>query len=164
VLRALCAVLFLLAAVGLATGHTVLSWLPTHPRHLPFVERSAPQSVSLELLPQPSDKWRAGSQVRSGVDVQSHRGKSEIVEVTAYCFRAGIGIQTADGDSVHLGSAAAGSDVPFGTRFNVPDLWTVTVDDRGSAVEAGHLDVWMPSCLQADKWGVRYVRVQRLGK
>jgi 3D (Asp-Asp-Asp) domain-containing protein len=85
------------------------------------------------------------------------------VEVTAYCIGDGSGTTTANGDHVHVGSAAAGPAVPFGTRFYIQGLWTVSIDDRGSAVGNGHLDVWMPSCSQANNWGVRYVRVRRLG-
>jgi 3D (Asp-Asp-Asp) domain-containing protein len=85
------------------------------------------------------------------------------VEITAYCIGDGSGTVTSNGDHVHMGSAAAGPGVPFGTRFYIPGLWTVTVDDRGGAVGNRHLDVWMPSCAQANNWGVRYVLVKRLG-
>ncbi len=95
--------------------------------------------------------------------VRSPKGHWETDQITAYCTGMGDMMETAQGGHVHTGSAAAGPDVPFGTRFKIPGLRTVTVDDRGSAVGDGHLDVWMPSCSDADKWGVRYLAVKQLG-
>jgi 3D (Asp-Asp-Asp) domain-containing protein len=67
--------------------------------------------------------------------------------ITGYCY----GQYTANGDYVHVGSAAAGPDVPFGTRYWIPEVgWTVTIDDRGGAVGDGHIDVWLPDCSRAD--------------
>jgi len=81
--------------------------------------------------------------------------------LTAFCD----GGYMADGAYVHNGAIAAGWDIPFGSLIEVDGLGVFVVEDRGSAIVPGHIDVWMPSCGNANYFGrqVRAVRVQRWG-
>ena len=142
--------LLLVAGFGLAAARSLL----------PTVWPAQDHHASIE------EKRAASREVAAGHMSAAERpskGQWETDQITAYCSGVGDSTGTAQGGYAHVGSAAAGPDIPFGTRFKIPGLRTVTVDDRGSAVGNGHLDVWMPSCLQANKWGVRYLPVERLG-
>ncbi|HEY8745784.1 MAG TPA: 3D domain-containing protein [Chloroflexota bacterium] len=81
--------------------------------------------------------------------------------VTAYCDAG----QMADGNWVHPGAVAGGWDLPFGSLVEISGMGVFMVEDRGSAVHPGHLDVWMGSCGSANYFGreSRSVRVQRYG-
>jgi 3D (Asp-Asp-Asp) domain-containing protein len=81
--------------------------------------------------------------------------------LTAFCD----GGYMADGSPVHDGAVAAGWDIPFGSLVEIDGMGVYVVEDRGSAIGPGRLDVWMPSCGSADYFGrqVRAVRIQRWG-
>lgn len=81
--------------------------------------------------------------------------------LTAFCDSGYM----ADGDYVHNGAIAAGWNVPFGSLVEIDGLGVFVVEDRGSAIVPGRIDVWMPSCGSADYFGrqVRAVRIQRWG-
>ena len=81
--------------------------------------------------------------------------------VTAYCDAG----RMADGNWVHQGAAAGGWDLPFGSLVEVSGMGVFMVEDRGSAVDPGHIDVWMGSCGDALYFGREWhtVRVQRYG-
>lgn len=81
--------------------------------------------------------------------------------LTAFCDNGYM----ADGSLVHNGAVAAGWDIPFGSLVEIDGLGVFVVEDRGSAIVPGRLDVWMPSCGSANYFGrqVRAVRVQRWG-
>ncbi|MCC7432683.1 peptidoglycan-binding protein [Candidatus Peregrinibacteria bacterium] len=83
----------------------------------------------------------------------------------------GNGTNGADGTPVFPGMIAAPSNIPFGTKMQIPGIGLVSVHDRGGAiVPAGQrgqkhdrLDVWMGSgdegLTRALKWGKRNVTV-----
>ena len=81
--------------------------------------------------------------------------------ITAFCDSG----QMADGNYVHPGAVAGGWNLPFGSLVEISGMGVFVVEDRGSAVHPGHLDVWMPSCGNANYFGRewRSVRVQRYG-
>ncbi|MGI8914722.1 MAG: 3D domain-containing protein [Chloroflexota bacterium] len=81
--------------------------------------------------------------------------------ITAFCDSG----QMADGNFVHPGAVAAGWNLPFGSLVEISGMGVFVVEDRGGAVHPGHLDVWMPSCGNANYFGRewRSVRVQRYG-
>ena len=81
--------------------------------------------------------------------------------ITAYCDSG----QMADGNWVHNGAVAGGWNLPFGSLVEISGMGVFMVEDRGSAVQPGHLDVWMGSCNSATYFGRewRSVRVQRYG-
>jgi 3D (Asp-Asp-Asp) domain-containing protein len=83
---------------------------------------------------------------------------------TAYCLRG----RTATGGSVRRGIVAADPRVlPLGTRINLNAgaySGTYVVADTGGAVKGRKLDIWVPSCAEAKRFGRRSVRVSVLGK
>jgi 3D (Asp-Asp-Asp) domain-containing protein len=83
---------------------------------------------------------------------------------TAYCLQG----RTALGGSVRRGIVAADPRVlPLGTRINVSAgsySGTYTVADTGGAVRGRILDIWVPSCAEANRFGRRSVKVSVVGK
>jgi 3D (Asp-Asp-Asp) domain-containing protein len=96
-----------------------------------------------------------------GSQVQAEAAPDQGMLITAYCDAG----RMADGNWVHQGAAAGGWDLPFGSLVEVSGLGVFMVEDRGSAVQPGHIDVWMGSCGDAMYFGRewRAVRVQRYG-
>lgn len=81
--------------------------------------------------------------------------------ITAYCDTGPM----ADGNWTHYGAVAGGWNLPFGSLVEISGMGVYMVEDRGSAVGPGHLDVWMGSCGGADYFGRQWrsVRVDRWG-
>jgi len=83
---------------------------------------------------------------------------------TAYCLKG----RTAMGGSVRRGIVAADPRVlPLGSRIQLSAgsySGTYTVADTGGAVKGRILDIWMPSCVEAVRFGRRKVMVSRLSK
>ena len=91
-------------------------------------------------------------------------GKFNVLEgqsfkATAYCLKG----RTASGGSVRRGIVAADTRIlPLGTRINInagPYSGTYTVADTGGAVRGRILDIWVPSCAEANRFGRRTVKV-----
>jgi 3D (Asp-Asp-Asp) domain-containing protein len=89
-------------------------------------------------------------------------GKS--FRATAYCLKG----RTASGGSVRRGIVAADRRVlPLGTRIQISAgaySGTYVVADTGGAVRGNVLDIWVPSCAEANRFGRRNVTVSVLGK
>lgn len=85
----------------------------------------------------------------------------ERMTLTAFCDSGYM----ADGSYVHDGAVAAGWNIPFGSLVEIDGMGVFVVEDRGSAIVPGRLDVWMPTCGSANYFGrqVRAVRIQRWG-
>lgn len=83
---------------------------------------------------------------------------------TAYCLRG----RTATGGSVRRGIVAADRRVlPLGTRIQLSAgaySGIYTVADTGGAVRGRTIDIWMPSCAEANRFGRRTVMVSVVGK
>jgi len=83
---------------------------------------------------------------------------------TAYCLKG----RTASGGGVRRGIVAADRRVlPLGTRIQISAgaySGTYTVADTGGAVKGNILDIWMPSCAEANRFGRRTVMVSIVGK
>jgi 3D (Asp-Asp-Asp) domain-containing protein len=83
---------------------------------------------------------------------------------TAYCDRGA----TKSGARAQSGVAAADPRrLPLGTRLRVlapgkPYAGTYTVLDTGSKIRGRDLDIFMPSCARARRFGKRPVQVQIL--
>ena len=91
-------------------------------------------------------------------------GKIDVLEgqsfrATAYCLKG----RTASGGGVRRGIVAADTRIlPLGTRINISAgaySGTYTVADTGGAVRGRILDIWVPSCSEANKFGRRTVKV-----
>ncbi len=83
-------------------------------------------------------------------------------QATAYCLRG----RTANGGSVRRGIIAADPRVlPLGSRVQISagaysGIYTVT--DTGGGVKGRKVDIWMPSCSEANRFGSRGITVSRL--
>jgi 3D (Asp-Asp-Asp) domain-containing protein len=84
-------------------------------------------------------------------------------KATAYCLKG----RTASGGGVRRGIVAADTRIlPLGTRISIDAgaySGTYVVADTGGAVKGRVLDIWVPSCSEAIKFGRRSVRVS-MGK
>lgn len=68
--------------------------------------------------------------------------------------------RTATNKPVKRGMVAADWSVyPPGTILYVPDYGMAVVEDRGSAVQGNHLDLFMETRKEALKWGVQYKEI-----
>jgi 3D (Asp-Asp-Asp) domain-containing protein len=89
-------------------------------------------------------------------------GKS--FRATAYCLKG----RTASGGSVRRGIVAADRRVlPLGTRIQISAgaySGTYTVADTGGAVKGNKLDIWVPSCAEANRFGRKNVGVSVLDR
>lgn len=85
-------------------------------------------------------------------------------KATAYCLKG----RTAIGGSVRRGIVAADRRVlPLGSRIQLNAgsySGTYTVADTGGAVRGHVLDIWVPSCAEAMRFGRRSVKVSVVGK
>ena len=83
---------------------------------------------------------------------------------TAYCLKG----RTALGGGVRRGVVAADPRIlPLGTQIQLDAgsySGTYTVADTGGAVRGRKLDIWVPSCSEANRFGRRAVKISRLGK
>ena len=83
---------------------------------------------------------------------------------TAYCLKG----RTASGGSVRRGIVAADPRIlPLGTRIEVDAgsySGTYTVADTGGSVKGRKLDIWVPSCSEATRFGRRSIKVSVLSK
>lgn len=82
---------------------------------------------------------------------------------TAYCLRG----LTAAGGEVHHGTVAADPRVlPLGSRIRIHGRrigGTYVVEDQGAAVKGRRIDIFMPSCKQARRFGRQRVTVTVAG-
>ncbi|CAN5354554.1 hypothetical protein BH20ACI1_BH20ACI1_18000 [soil metagenome] len=83
---------------------------------------------------------------------------------TAYCLKG----RTASGSKVRRGIVAADPRVlPLGTRIQLDAgsySGTYTVADTGGAVRGRVWDVWVPNCVEANRFGRKRVKVSVLGR
>lgn len=90
--------------------------------------------------------------------------KTSLFRATAYCLRG----RTANGGGVRRGIVAADPRVlPLGTRIQINGgsySGTYVVADTGGAIRGRILDVWVPSCSEAMRFGRRSVSVSILGR
>jgi len=83
---------------------------------------------------------------------------------TAYCLRG----RTATGGGVRRGIVAADPRVlPMGSRIQINAgaySGGYTVADTGGAIKGRILDIWVPSCAEANRFGRRTVTVTVMGR
>ncbi len=82
---------------------------------------------------------------------------------TAYCLKG----RTASGGGVRRGIVAADPRVlPLGSRIQINAgaySGSYTVTDTGGAIRGRILDIWVPSCAEANRFGRRTITVTRMG-
>lgn len=115
------------------------------------------------------------AEIKQNTETLSNRSgeRSRIMKVTAYdlsyvsCKKypdhPEYG-ETASGYMVQeWHTVAAGSELEFGTRLYIPyfkdkpNKGIFTVEDRGSAIKNGCIDIYMPDSEDCKKFGVRYL-------
>lgn len=80
---------------------------------------------------------------------------------TAYSLRG----RMANGQKVHYGAIAADHRIlPLGTIVVINGMGTFVVKDSGGAIKGNRIDIWMPSAVQARKFGRRTVVLKILSK
>ncbi|MGI8786138.1 MAG: 3D domain-containing protein [Pyrinomonadaceae bacterium] len=108
-------------------------------------------------------------QVQNTIEINNNKNNNNFSDsvsyrATAYCLQG----RTATGGSVRRGIVAADTRIlPLGTRIQVDAgsySGTYTVADTGGAVRGRTLDIWVPSCSEARRFGSRRVKVSRMGR
>lgn len=96
--------------------------------------------------------------------IVERRSAARSFKATAYCLKG----KTAIGSGVRRGIVAADPRViPLGTRIYINAgkySGTYTVTDTGGAIKGRILDLWVPSCGEAIRFGRRNITVSILGK
>jgi len=124
--------------------------------HQPFNNNQDNQTIEQPKQTQPNSE-KSGNKNIKPAEASSFRA-------TAYCLKG----RTANGGSVRRGIVAADPRVlPLGSRIHVNAgsySGAYTVADTGGAVKGRKLDIWMPSCVEAVRFGRRSITVSRLGR
>ena len=93
---------------------------------------------------------------------QARRPREFAVWVTAYCVKG----ETASGERTRRGIVAADPDVlPFDSVIRIRGLRgrhnrTYTVQDTGRAIKGAEIDIFMPDCGAAERFGRQRARVR----
>jgi 3D (Asp-Asp-Asp) domain-containing protein len=99
-----------------------------------------------------------------GVEGDEAVSKAMSFSATCYCLRG----KTATGGSVRRGIVAADPRIlPLGTRISVSGSshsGTYLVADTGGVIKGRIIDIWVPSCAEAIRFGRKKVTVTILGK
>lgn len=94
----------------------------------------------------------------------SAKSETRSFKATAYCLKG----RTANGSGVRRGIVAADPRVlPLGTQIQIEAgsySGTYTVADTGGAVKGRVLDIWMPNCTEARRFGRKSIKVSVVGK
>lgn len=109
---------------------------------------------------QDQDKNKIIEKTVSSKAVGMNRGS---FSATAYCLKG----RTAMGHGVRRGIIAADPRVlPLGSRINISGGYagTYLVSDTGGKIKGKRLDIWMPNCSEARRFGRRTVSVNFLGR
>jgi 3D (Asp-Asp-Asp) domain-containing protein len=70
---------------------------------------------------------------------------------------------TASGVVASAGTVAADPKVfPIGTKLLIPGRGVCRVEDVGGGIKGRHIDVWFPTHKEALKWGVRWLKVEKV--
>lgn len=96
------------------------------------------------------------------VTTKDKKSKAGSFRATAYCLKG----RTASGKGVRRGIIAADTRVlPLGTQVSVDaGSWSgsYVVADTGGAVKGRKIDIWVPSCSEAKRFGNRTVKLKVL--
>lgn len=119
-----------------------------------FIKQDNKEVITLEIE-NPSE---------SKVAALNEKLSSRAFTATAYCLKG----RTASGAGVRRGIVAADTRVlPLGTRISMNAgsySGNYIVADTGGAVKGRKLDIWVPSCSEAVRFGRRTVTVAVLNK
>ncbi len=100
----------------------------------------------------------------AALEAASFESSARAFKATAYCLRG----RTASGRKVRRGIVAADPRVlRLGSRIKMSAgkySGNYMVADTGGRIKGRVLDIWVPSCKEARKWGRRTVHVKVLSK
>jgi len=115
-----------------------------------------------EILDKNIEKYDFGVEVENAGITSELKGRS--FKATAYCLRG----KTASGRYVRRGIVAADPRIlRLGTRIHVTGgryTGHYIVADTGGKIKGHILDIWVPSCAEARRWGRRTVKVRVVSK
>ncbi|MGC2235585.1 MAG: 3D domain-containing protein [Pyrinomonadaceae bacterium] len=134
------------------------------------IANDSPRNIQLEQVQQNTQiKQQLNNQTTESTLVNLtynnfNLSETKAFRATAYCLKG----RTATGGSVRRGIVAADRRVlPLGTTIQISAgaySGTYTVADTGGAVKGNVLDIWVPSCAEANRFGRRTVMVSVVGK
>ena len=97
-------------------------------------------------------------------EAKSAESRIRTFRSTAYCLKG----RTALGHRVRRGLIAADPRVlPLGTTVEIVSgryAGTYLVSDTGTKVKGAKIDIWVPSCSEARRWGRRTVKLRVVSK
>ncbi len=123
------------------------------------IQQNNQTNIQEELInPEPSEPAAANSKSNNT------NLKASAFKATAYCLKG----RTASGGSVRRGIVAADPRVlPLGTRIQMNAgsySGTYTVADTGGVIKGRILDIWVPNCSEAIRFGRKTVTVSVLNR
>lgn len=121
-------------------------------------EKQDKETNKTELAPEVENALSATMVVAEG------KSKAGSYRATAYCLKG----KTASGKGVRRGIIAADPRVlPLGTRVSLDaGSWSggYEVADTGGSVKGRKIDIWVPSCAEARRFGSRTVKLRVVGR
>ncbi|QQS40617.1 MAG: 3D domain-containing protein [Acidobacteriota bacterium] len=115
------------------------------------------EAVNKEAIKEKEDSEVIEAEVSATVKTSNSKARS--FRATAYCLRG----RTASGQSVRRGLIAADPRVlPLGTKVQLTAgrySGEYIVADTGGKVKGNKIDIWVPNCGEARRWGNRGVKL-----
>lgn len=122
------------------------------------------QSTEQNQIQNSQTQTSAKDKVEKAEPANEFVSEGQSFRATAYCLQG----RTATGGSVRRGIVAADRRVlPLGSRIQIEAgsySGIYTVADTGGAVKGRILDIWVPSCVEAVRFGRKTVKVSVVGK
>ncbi len=157
-------VLFCLATAFIAV---LFYFQPTAEAKAAFTEATDLQENISETVNQ--SNFQPENQIQNLIESSAQTVANTVIaearsfRATAYCLQG----RTASGSGVRRGIVAADRRVlPLGTRIQVSAgaySGTYTVADTGGVIKGRILDIWVPTCAEAIRFGRRNISVSVVG-
>jgi 3D (Asp-Asp-Asp) domain-containing protein len=124
---------------------------------------TATKKVEPTVLSAPANSPSPDDKLVKKTALVSKRSAVRSFRATAYCLKG----RTATGGAVRRGVVAADRRIlPLGTKIYIDAgaySGMYTVADTGGAVKGNILDVWVPSCSEASRFGRKSIGVSVIG-
>ena len=130
--------------------------------NMPQINQTKNQQSSLQTN-LPTQNQQNIKEESSETNASAAVSEGRAFRATAYCLQG----RTASGGGVRRGIVAADPRVlPLGTRIQINGgaySGTYTVADTGGAIKGRILDIWVPSCSEAIRFGRKTISVSVVG-